>query len=375
MGIGIFYVISIVPAAVGGAMMIFNRKIVWWEWLIGIAAGLLCSGIMHIIAVSGMTKDTETWSGHVNQVVYHPRWVEKYQQMHTRQVYAGTDAKGNSRYRTEIYYTTEYRTHPEHWVAETTLGRKDINQAFYKQICEKFGNEIRVIDGGKSGFHSGDRNVYPCDNKTGWVQPVTALKSWTNRVKASPSVFSFAKVPENSKVFEWPDNDDPFRSGRLLGITGDIDILSFDQMNSRLGHSKHVNVILIGFGVSEASIAEWQRAAWIGGKKNDLVICFGGDPKKPSWVKTFGWTESDVCKYSVSELILGEGATNEVLPKLEAVIKRDFKAKDWSKFDYLSIEPRAVHYISLAVGMLFTQALFWWWASNNEFSKNKAAFG
>lgn len=357
MGIGIFYLIAIIPAIVGGFMMINNRKVVWWEWLGGIAAGILISAVMHVSAVVGMTGDVETWSGKANGTVRYPFWMEK-------QTFTTTDDKGNT--------TTHniYIPHPEYWTIKSELGELNLTSSEYEQTRQKFGAKTQSKLSYKPGFDSGDPMIYVTDNTTGYNQPVVDDRWWSNRVKAAPSVFSFAKVPVGTKVYPWPNTESHIQSTRIMGLTGDVDVLEFDRMNARLGPTKHVNVVLIGFGVATAEIAQWQKAAWLGGKKNDLVICFGGNPKKPTWVKVFGWTESDTCKYSLESLLMAKGVSNSVLPDIESTIKSQFAAKDWSKFDYLAIEPRPWHYLVLIVFMAASQIGWWMWACRNQYDKD-----
>ena len=165
MGIASFYFISLIPVAVGAVMMVCNRRIVWWEWVVGSLSGFVLSGIMHAVALHGMTGDVEMWSGRIERVVYHPEWVEEYQQMHTRSM---PDGRGGTT--TETYYTIEYRTHRRYWEAETTLDAFRIDEGFYNLVTSRLGGEIRTVKARKPGFHKGDPNLYSCDNQTGWLQ-------------------------------------------------------------------------------------------------------------------------------------------------------------------------------------------------------------
>lgn len=358
MGVSILYLIAVIPLLVGGILMIFDRKVVWWEWLGGVAAGLAVSAIMHACAVHGMTSDVETWSGTMQSVTDYPSWVEK-------KTFTTTDDKGH-RHTHHVYVT-----HPEHWGAESTIGGVSLSRSSYVDLMRKMGGRVVARYEYKPDFDSGDHNVYVTSDDTGWRQPVTDLRHWSNRVKAAPSVFSFATVPDTVKVYPWPKNDDQLRSDRLIA-TPLIDRLEFDRMNSRLGPSKRVNVIVCGFGGADRSMARWQQAAWVGGKKNDLVICYGGDARRPSWVQVFGWSESDTCKYDIEAIVLKSGAVTSALPLIEREIEATYKAKDWSKFDYLAVEPQLHHYVILVMVMAVTQLAWWIYACNNEFDKDEA---
>lgn len=367
MGISFFYLLAVLPVAVGGYLWYRSYRVVWQEWVGGSVAAFATALFFHILAVSSMTGDVETWSGQIEKATHHPRWVEEYQQRHTRTVGSGKNA------RTETYYTTEYRTHHEHWDAETTLDdQHEITEEFFHEITRHFGGSTTTERPWKPGFHSGDQNVYVAYNRTGYVYPVTTRRSFENRIKAAPSLFSFAKVPTNVTVFPWPSNPNWLESDRLLGTAQALfDLREFDMMNSRLGPTKRVNVIMVGWTKEDAQIAQWQEAAWIGGKKNDLVICFGGmTTRRPAqWAHVFGWTESAVCKRNLESIMLTDMSPNLRLAAIEREIKANYQLKDWSKFDYITVEPPTWSYIVYILVLMVSQGGLYVWFHANEFSK------
>ena len=284
----LFYVIACIPVVIGAVMWVMSDKLVWWEWLISVVVSFVIAGGTHLVVLTGMTADTETWSGKINKAVYRPRWVEEYEEMHTRTVGSGKNSS------TEIYYTTEHKTHPDRWTAHVNYGKKDneyaITKGFYTQIRGFWGGAscMQVVPGHRPGFDSGDRNDYVLRQKTDYVYPAICSVSFTNRIKAAPSVYSYPKVSKDAGVFTYPKIDTWTRSKRLLGTAEQISILEWDRMNARLGPTKKVNVILIGFGDGGSDSGQTQEAKWVGGKKNDLVLCFGGPLKKPCWTYVFG---------------------------------------------------------------------------------------
>jgi len=370
------YLMALLPA-IGGLIYYFcSKRIVWLEWLGCVILGLATSATCHMIAICGMTADIETWSGVVTQAEHHPEWVEEYRQAHTRTWTTGSGK--NRQTHTETYYTTEHDTHPEHWEEHLDFGetseQKEISLARFNDVRQKFGG--KVVDGGKQDTHhgghfdGGDNNIYAVRNMTGHVFPVTTIRHFENRIKAAPTVFSFAKVPTNVPVYNWPENPNYQQSDRLIGEPR-ISSLEFDRFNSRLGPRKKVNVIMINFGLKDSSMSEWQKAKWVGGKKNDLVVCYGrvNSDGIAGWAKAFGWSESEGCKRNIESIMLGKQVNNDLLPILEREIAQNYKKKDWHKFDYITIEPPSWAYMALAIVMCLTQAGYWFWASMNEFGK------
>lgn len=377
-----FYLFALVPVIIGAILLWKNKEIVWQEWIVGTVVAFFVAGLMHIIAITGMTSDEETWSGVITKVSHHPRWVERYTEHHSETT---TDSKGNSH--TRSWTTTEYDTHYEHWVAHRDFGSYDdtenIEEGLFNEIARNFGGKI-VEDGRQSYDHfdgtlsSGDRNIYSANNNKGYIYPVTINKSFENRIKAAPTVFSFVKVPTNINVYPWPSNPDWMHSGRLLGTASVlIDTYKWDCMNSYLGPRKRVNVILVGFGSQPNDYGQWQQAKWIGGKKNDLVICFGGAKRNEpaQWAYVFGWTEKELVKKNLQTIFTQTPINNDIIPMIVEEVTKNYTIKDWSKFDYITINPPAWSYWTYFIIMIITQGCLYFYFASNEHSKNGFNYG
>lgn len=369
MGVSLFYLLSLIPIAIGAFLWYRDSEVVWWEWLCGAAVAIVTAALFHGIAVWGMGDDIETWSGQIVKSTHYPRWVEQYQEAHTRTVGSGKNEH------TETYYTTEYRTHPEYWDAVTQYDGHEVSEGFFEEICRNFAN-YTVEKPWKMGFYSGDPHTYVSYNKTGFIYPATSLHHWQNRTKAAPSVFSFAKVPTNAPVFSWPRNDDWRRSGRLLGTAAaQFDLLAFDRMNARLGPTRKVNVIMVGFDMGSIELAHTQEAKWLGGKKNDLVLCYGGMSRNQpaSWAYVFGWSESFLAKRNLESLLLRYPASPQLLQLVEQEVQKNYRIKDWSKFDYITIEPPTWSYVVFVFVLIGSQTGLYVYFHCNEFEKVIAA--
>jgi len=350
-----FYAFAFLPLLIGAGIWFKSREVTWWEWLIGAASGFVMAVIFHLIAAAGMTGDIETWSGKVVKATHHPRWVERYTTTETYTTGSGKNKQTHTR------LVTKYRTHPEHWTCAANYGSSSdgwrISRTKFDEIARIFGKGSHVVTTErpwKSGFSSGDRNIYVAYNKIGTVIPVTMWKRWENRVKAAPSVFSYVKVPEGTAVWEYPENKNRFASDRLLGFAkSDIPLIAWDMMCTRLGPAKKVNVIMVGLD-GTSGLGHYQEAAWIGGKKNDLVLCYG-----PGWSYVFGWTEQEIVKRNLETIMLehmdGRKMKANVIPLIEEEIKKNYVIKDWSKFDYISIEPPLWSYIVFIIVMVLVQ--------------------
>ena len=319
------YLIACIPLIVGAIFWFKKKEVVLLEWGLSAGLGFAISGIFHLILCFSMAGDTETWSGQLTSVTHYPQWVEQYEVAiyktvtKTRTVGSGKD-RHTETYTERVFshYETRYRTHHEYWAARDSLrnGEVDVGQAFSDETAALFGG-YETKNGGKSGFYSGDSVAA---NKTGKCVPTTDSRTFENRVRAAPSLFSFIQVPENVPVYEYPQNSNWLASDRLVGSAAqDFNLLEWDKMNARLGPSMKVNVIAVGFPLeSDAMMGQYQQAKWVGGKKNDLVLCYGGVPGKATWAFVFGWTEKEIVKRNLETLLLS--GKQPLTPKIEAEI-------------------------------------------------------
>jgi len=377
----IFYLVPVITLIIGLVIWILNKKITWLEWIGSAVTGFILAVIFHLMAFHGLTDDIETWSGRLTHTEHYPKWIEEYQvaiyRTETYYTGSGPDRTEHTR-RVFSHYETRYDTHQERWFAYFNYGeisdKCEISQAMFNEIKSNFGSE--PVIGGKQGsyhaghFDGGDNNIYRVDNKIGYLYPVTTVRHFENRIKAAPTVFSFPKVPTNCAVYEWPENSNRWVSGRLIGESK-ISLLEFDRMNTRLGPIKFVNVIMINFGLNDASIADWQQAKWMGGRKNDLVLCYGQVQTNglPTWARAFGWSESEIAKRNLETILLTTPINNDILPKIEQEIKKGYIIKDWDKFSYITIEPPTWAYITYFIVVFLVQFGLWIWFNYNKFKK------
>jgi hypothetical protein len=357
----LFYLMAIIPAIIGGVFWLQKKQVIWWEWLAGVGVAFATSALVHLLAFQSATHDIETWSGQVTQTTHHPYWHESWTEIETT-----TDAEGNIS--TRVVHRSD--SHPEHWTCRDNIGGyRSISQGFFNTLKTNFGGEVVRNKPHRPNLDGGSPYTFTTSNGTNYVEPVNITKSFENRIKAAPSLHAFSKVPEGTLgLYEYPVSPGWNQSDRLLGASSSVGIRAWDQMNSRLGPSKKVNVIMIGFGDMDSSTAHMQQAKWVGGKKNDLVLCYGGDINA-TWAFVFGWTEQEIVKRNLESILLEHPVDTNIIPMLEEEISANYEIKDWSKFDYIAIEPPTWCYFLLMFVMAATQTGFWFWAHRNDQDK------
>ena len=376
----VFYMLALIPAIIGSVLWYKNRSIVWWEWIVGTVLAFVLSGIFHLGVLKGITDDIETWSGKVVKVTHYPEWTAEWQEQFST---TSTDSDGNVKI--SYHYETRTEKHYEEWSAHCTVnGEREIERGVFEQIKKEFGSTVDTQRPHKTDFDRGDPNIYVTFNTTGFLRPTTTLRKWENRIKAAPSVFSFSEVPEGIKIFPYPSNKNFLKSSRLKGTaTKTVSYLEFDRLNSRLnpaggkklnpsgGKKLKVNLILVGFDSSDSQLGHWQEAKWVGGRKNDLVLTYGGtDPHNPDWSYVFGWTEKEIVKVNLANILLNNPIDDSILSLIEAEVRANYVIKDWSKFDYIKISPPAWSYYVFIFTMIIVQSIFWFIAHRNESTKD-----
>lgn len=375
------YFIALIPLIAGLVMFIKNRSINIWEWIGSSIIAFIIAGIFHIIAVKGMTDDVETWSGRITSIRQFSEWQEAYEEaIYRTETYTTTDSEGNVETHTrEVFDHWEDRTrwHREHHEAYSDINTEySIGKPEYEKLVKLFG-EVHPVKGVRTTWeHSshmiaGDKNDYVSTPVSGFIYPITDLRHFENRIKAAPSTFSFIKVPTNISVFSYPKNANWRQSDRLIGEAKKlIDIKLFDDMNARLGPAKKVNVIMIGFKNQDTIMGNWQEAKFIGGKKNDVVICFNISGTNTTWAKTFGWTDRKIVNANIDTIVLNNPINNTILPKIEQEIKKNYMLKDWNSFSYITIDPPPWCIWVYVLVMCIVQGGLWFWFHINEFDRD-----
>lgn len=392
-----FYLIALIPIIIGAILWVRNKEIVWQEWLAGSVIALIMACTWNYFAVKGMTDDVQTFSGQITYAMHYPAWQEYYEEAiyrteyytttesytyytgsgKSRRSHRGTRTVRKSR-RVFDHWEPRTRWHSEHWTAYSNIDTSyDIDGGHYNRLSGLFKDNSPVEGRRRTGEHNskmiaGDPNDYRASNKTGWIEPVTKIGTWENKIKAAPSVFSFAKVPTNAPVFDWPKNNNPWVSDRILGTAKKyVNQYEWDKLNADLGPKKQVNLIIVGFDSNDSTLGQYQQAKWIGGKKNDLVITYGGDGKAPVWAFSFGWTESELCKRNIETYLMRNGIDSGFYAFLRDEIIKNYKIKDWHKFDYIRVEPPTSAYVWFIIVLALVQTGLWVFFHKNEIDKEQ----
>lgn len=377
-----FFLLSLLPIFVWAIQWYRNKEVVWQEAAAGTGAALLVATLFWGIEASNafVPSDLETWSGRVHYAQYQPRWLEYYEYaVYRTETYpCGTSQHPQTCTRQVFdHWQSATRWHEKEWWTETELGHFDISESRYNDILREFGSMTHVKGHRSTGAHASRMLQGPVDdditaNINGYVYPVTLNKKFDNRLlKAKGSLYSFESLTAEQKkgLYGWPSNENRFESNRLLGTAKTLwDKRSWDQMNAVLGPEKYVNLIAIGFPTGTTmELGMRQEQYWKGGKKNDLVLTFGGNPSRPEWAYVFGWTEHEAVKRLLENRLRdGTASTDEI----SAIVMAEYRLCEFEeKFEHIEVETPWWYYLIFAVVTIASQVTAHVVFTRNEYTK------
>jgi hypothetical protein len=133
----------------------------------------------------------------------------------------------------------------------------------------------------------------------------------------------------------------------LVGNVG-VDELTLNAWNQQLalmlrplGPRKQVNVILVLTAIQDPNFANALRAAWLGGKKNDVVAVIGTSHYPTvDWARVFSWSDNEAFKIQLADALQDKGTLDPVdtTALIGGWINRDFQRKHMKDFSYLAWE-------------------------------------
>ena len=142
------YLACLLPIFIGGVLFVLNKKIVWWEWLIGSCAGFLVAGIVHFTAFKSQTSDFETLSGQIVDCRKFSAWQEFYfEAIYKTETYTTGFGKNRQTHTRRVFshWSPRTRWHSEYFVAYSNIGPVLILMATNILIGNKNGITKRVL--------------------------------------------------------------------------------------------------------------------------------------------------------------------------------------------------------------------------------------
>ena len=325
-------------------------------------AGFVVSvGLMTVLFYTGkdsLTRDLEILNG---QVVGKQRVHDEYTESYQCNCVTTTDSKGQSSTSCQTCYRQHYTVE---WLAETTFGN----------------HRLEYVDReSQSVYRLPDPDRY---TSTVVGEPYARSHAYTNYIKAVPeSLFhpsaDSLRLKYAALLPAYPGAIyDEWHVDRVLGVgikIPDAKAWNADlsKMLSTLGPQKQVNAIVVFVAVDNPDYEYALQAAWLGGKKNDVVLIIGTPkfPERAAWVRVLAMTDTELFKIRLRDevMALSQLDREAVLPVLQSNIRTLFKRKPMYDYEYLDahIDPPAwIYWLSVALtSLLYLVSWFLIWRS------------
>lgn len=240
----------IIPVLVCIILLLFFRsKVVWWEYLVILLPSILLVIGLRLIMVSYNSTATEYFGDYVSYVQHYDHWDEWIEK--TCSSTCCCDSKGNNCITTT--YDCSYREdHPEYWVKVTETGREiDIDEQEYTRLVQQFHSSQEFVPMHRDFYQiNGDAQRYSYQNDIGSTEPIITSHLYTNKVKASSSIFKFDKVTKEDvkqwHLFNYPEIND-YHQFTVLGIQQPSQSTQrkFNYINGVFGPKRQIHLFIL----------------------------------------------------------------------------------------------------------------------------------
>ncbi|MDP3998995.1 MAG: hypothetical protein Q8P76_00150 [bacterium] len=166
---------------------------------------------------------------------------------------------------------------------------------------------------------------------------------------------------------------------RLVDVTGKIPaheaaLWNQDLMdiNATLGKKKEINIVLVVVPTSDSAYLHALEEAWLGGKKNDLVVILGVSAyPKIDWARAMSWTRAEELKIMLRDQLQQIGTLEkrtEIVKTVSVLADELFVRTKMSEFKYLMAGVRppiwalAILFV-IGTGLSIALTLYFW---NND---------
>lgn len=361
----LIYLIPFVAAIL--LLIAFNKKMVWWEYLILIVPTIGITIGIRAIMVECNASDTEYLGTYITKITHYEDWDEMVTVHHTRQVPCGKDSNGNTRYRTEHYTTRERRYHPDKYTY-ILAGDKDnswsehwMSKEEYDLVHKRLGSKDVFRDMHRD-YHRIDGDAYDTyyDNTVEHMYDVTVTHSYRNKIKADQSHTIFKHIdytPEEAKelgLYEYPSiknwDQNPI-IGRTVPIAAQRQI---KYLNAKLGKPYQFRTYILFFEDKDLEISELQKAYWQNGNKNEFIVCLGTQNDSVVWCNPFSWCDEPKLELLTRQYFIDNPKVDiEAYGKwLYNMVPGNWVRKEFSDFNYITIGLHNWQYIVLTIVMV-----------------------
>jgi len=324
----ILFALLLLPVSIGLAARWLGKGAMTWRELAiheTIVIILISSGYFYALKLS--VTDTELWSGEIaskNRI--QTRCCHAYA-CNCRESCSGS---GETRSCKDICDTCYRHSEDTRWEARSSNG-----ELVYQNGCNSPGtptperwSAIRI------------------------AEPTAHEHEFTNYIKGNPGplgLLTGAAARYPGLIPAYPRVYDHYRADRAIAVgLAPLDLSTLNaelaRINSELGASRQVNIILILVGSGDPKWIEGLREAWLGGKKNDLIAVVGFKSyPRIAWTDVLSWTRNEDIRPKIRNRLrdLENWDGTKALGILNEEVVSRFERRPMAEFEYLkdTLEP------------------------------------
>ncbi len=348
--------VMLAPVACSIALkLVYGREYQLHEMLLSMLVAAALSAGVYMLGQWSQTADTQIINGEVVSKASERVSCEHSYTCNCREVCTGS---GNSRSCSTTCDTCYEHSYDVDWLLKNTAGSPI---------------KVRRVD--RQGLMQPPRYT-----KAKIGDPVAVTDTYTNYIKGAPeSLFNHAKGMQqefSSMVPAYPTEVYDYHYVDRV-IAKDLAVPDLAQWNDdlakmlrKLGPAKQVNVVVVMVKTENPSFEYALQRAWLGGKKNDVVVMLGvPEYPKLAWVRVMSWTDKELFKVELrDELADLEVVDREkMLPIMAKHIEASFVRKPMADFEYLKSEispPLWVAVLAIALGLIASFGLSRYFSRN-----------
>lgn len=343
----ILITLCIVAGVAYTAKRVWPNHISKLEMVILIVVSILLTSAIYFAGAYSQTVDSEIWNGVVTNKHAAKTSCSHSYQCHCRVVTRaptctkGGCSGGGSRTECDTCYEHLYDIN---WVVASDIGSWNIDRIDRQGLQEP--PRFTIVKQG---------------------DPVSATHTYTNYIKGAPdSLFhAYAGLMQQYQqlIPTYPLNVyDVYKIDRAI-VIGKVQVPQLDKwnyelsvLNGKLGPQKQVNVAIVFVDIADQKFQYALESAWLGGKKNDVIIVFG-TTKYPSidWVGVISWTDKQLFKVQLRDELFAQKQIDmeKTLSIIQQNVSRNYERKHMADFEYLKYEiepPLWVLILSVVLG-------------------------
>lgn len=220
------------------------------------------------------------------------------------------------------------------------------------------------------------------------IGDATAIShSYTNYIKASPWSVLRKDAIEDSMQKMVPNYPIGIRDYHYCDrfVTVGVNVqdkagwnAKLQELNADLGKKKQVNIVIIVVSTNDPSYQFALEQAWIGGKKNDLIVLVGSSQYPTiDWVRIVSWSQSEDLKVEMRDSLQNLGnleLKDQFLEIVRQEVDSKFTRRPMAEFEYLMAawEPSGgVILFLFLLGIIISGGLTWFFYVQDPFESGE----